>query len=63
MINHQKKIYKFSNFKNSDLKDYKTFKRVIDDLRNFYELNDFAYNEIDAFLWGKGKEYFGGNKK
>lgn len=48
----------FSVFRNSDLKDFSSFKRVIQDFINSYNLTDFNLKEIDKFLWIYGKEMY-----
>jgi hypothetical protein len=48
----------FSNFKNSDLKDYKKFKRVYDNFKKFYKLDGYKVKQIDQYIWQLGKEYF-----
>ena len=53
----------FSEFKNSDLKDYKKFKVIINDFQLFYGLQKYSLKEIDKFLWQFGKEYFPKNYK
>ncbi len=48
----------FSNFKTADLKDYKEFKKVIIDFKNYYSITQFDLKEIDKFLWIYGKELY-----
>lgn len=48
----------FSKFKNSDLKSFKRFKGIIDDLIKFYKLDNHNLKEIDKFLWIYSKELF-----
>ena len=57
LIAYQKKD-KFSGFKNSELRDFRTFKRVISDFLNHYKLINHNLKEIDKFLWIYGKEKF-----
>lgn len=49
---------KFSNFKISDLKDFKKFLKVISDFSDYYGLTRHNLKEIDKFLWIYGKEKF-----
>lgn len=48
----------FSNFIDSDLKDYQRFKQIIEEFKNKYSLNGHNLKEIDKFLWIYGQEIF-----
>ena len=48
----------FSAFYNEDLKNYALFKKILNDFRAFYGLNQFDLKQIDQYLWQLGKEYF-----
>jgi hypothetical protein len=48
----------FSNFKNSDLKDFRRFKEIIASFRLNYCLTKHNLKEIDKFLWIYGKTKF-----
>lgn len=48
----------FSAFYNDDLKNYALFKKILNDFREFYGLNQFDLKQIDQYLWQLGKEYF-----
>lgn len=48
----------FSKFKNEDLKNYETFKSILNDFKIFYSLQKYSFKELDRFLWQFGKEYF-----
>lgn len=48
----------FADFKDTDLKDYIKFKRVLVDFQTFYELEKFNLKQIDQYIWQLGKEYF-----
>ena len=48
----------FSAFYNEDLKIYALFKKILNDFREFYGLNQFDLKQIDQYLWQLGKEYF-----
>lgn len=56
-----KKQDHFSEFRKSDLKDFSSFKKIIEDFIRFYNLTDFDLKEIDKFLWIYGKEKFPAN--
>ena len=43
---------------NEDLKNYALFKKILNDFRDFYGLNQFDLKQIDQYLWQLGKEYF-----
>ncbi len=53
-----KKRDKFSVFKESDLKDFVKFKKIISDFKNFYNITEYDLKKIDKFLWIYGKENF-----
>jgi len=48
----------FSDFKNSDLRDFNSFMRIISDLKIHYQISDVSLKDIDKFLWMYGKEKF-----
>jgi len=48
----------FYSFKNSDLKSYPEFLKIINEFRMYYNLNDFSVKDIDRYIWQLGKEYF-----
>lgn len=48
----------FSAFKNSDLKNYPHFKRILSDFRHYFGLEKYTTKELDQYLWQFGKEYF-----
>ena len=48
----------FSDFKNSDLKSYPHFKRILSDFRQHFGLEKYTTKELDQYLWQFGKEYF-----
>lgn len=52
-----KKKYKFSEFKNDDLRKYEKFVSIIKDFKNYFNL-DYDYKTLDIYLWQCGKEYF-----
>lgn len=53
-----KKKYGFSDFKQSDLKDFRKFKSILDDFIRHFNLQKHSLKEIDKFLWIYGKEKF-----
>ena len=53
-----KKKDKFSEYRKTELKDYKVFKKVLLEFREYYGLAKYSLKEIDLYLWQAGKEYF-----
>jgi hypothetical protein len=45
-------------FKNNELKNYVSFKYILEEFRKKYKLELFDLKEIDKYLWQIGKEYF-----
>ena len=48
----------FCSFRNIDLKDYPTFKRIIAEFRRHFGLEKYTTKELDQYLWQFGKDYF-----
>lgn len=48
----------FASFRNSELKHYPTFKRIVNDFRAHFGLERYTVKQIDQYLWQFGKEYF-----
>lgn len=48
----------FSDFQDSDLKDYVKFKVILIDFRTFYGLDKYSLKQIDQYVWLLGKNYF-----
>lgn len=53
-----KKRDKFDDFTKEDLKNYKTFKKILITFKNFYKIDEYDLKEIDKYIWQLGKEYF-----
>ncbi len=53
-----KRKFKFSDFKRTDLKDFRKFKRILDEFIKHFDLQNHSLREIDNFLWIYGKEKF-----
>lgn len=53
----------FSNFTETDLRNYTKFKKIVMDFKRFYNLNELDLKKIDKFLWIYGKEKFPTNYK
>lgn len=56
MLRYFRVEYKFSDFKNGDLKDYATFKQVIKEFQTYFDLKECSLREIDHYLWLLGKD-------
>lgn len=49
---------KFVTFKNSDLRRYASYKRIVEGFRDYYTLGKFSFKELDKFLWLYGKSLY-----
>ncbi|WP_374173193.1 hypothetical protein [Flavobacterium tructae] len=58
MLLHFKNADKFHEFNKNDLKDYETYKYIIQRFSEYYGLNNYDLKKIDKYLWIKGKDYF-----
>ena len=58
MLIYFKNKDKFAKFKKDDLKDYVKFRRVLNDFKKFYDIDNYNLRDIDKYLWIAGKEYF-----
>ena len=48
----------FSQFEDSDLKDYVKFRKVLSDFQGFYGLEKYNLKLLDRYLWQLGKDKF-----
>lgn len=48
----------FSVFKNTDLKNYPHFKRILSDFCRYFGLGNYTTKELDQYLWQFGKDFF-----
>jgi len=46
----------YADFRRMDLLDYKRFKQIVDQFREYHGLSMLDYKSLDKFLWGLGKE-------
>ena len=44
------KKYNFSNFKKSDLKNYSKFKKILNEFKNFFNINNYSLKDINKYL-------------
>lgn len=58
VLRYFRSVHRFYQFKNEDLKEYESFKKIILEFRKFYGLESFSLKEIDRYLWLLGKEMF-----
>ena len=54
---HYRDANRFCDFKQEELKDYPTFKRVIAAFQRHFGLEGYTVKQIDQYLWQFGKEY------
>lgn len=57
ILRYFRKVDKFYNFKNEDLKDYRKLKNILLKFREYYSLQEFSLKELDKYLWQFGKFY------
>lgn len=50
-----KRSDKFAKFIKNDLKNYSFFKKIIQEFKSFYNLQDCTFSEVDKYLWQLGK--------
>ena len=55
---HFKNEDRFSTFSNASLKNYKLFKKILIDFRNYYSLQEYSLKQLDQYLWQLGKAYY-----
>ena len=48
----------FAPFQDGALEDYRRFREVLRDFRDWYGLGEFSWKELDRYLWQVGKEFF-----
>ena len=48
---------KFSVFKQTELRQYKRYKQILEDFKSHYGLSKFRSKDLDKFLWGYGKDF------
>ena len=55
---HYRNADRFTAFRNNELRNFPTFKRVILDFQQAYQLDAFSLKQIDKYLWLLGKKLF-----
>ena len=58
VLMHFKKMDKFAAYKQDDLKDYPTYKKILKKFAEFYGITSYSLKELDMYLWQLGKEFF-----
>lgn len=58
MLFHFRKLDKFYQFNNNDLKQYSLYRNILIKFREYYKLEKYDLKQIDKYLWQAGKEYF-----
>ena len=58
LLIHYRNLDRFSEFTSEELRDFVVFKRVIEDFRKVYHLEDYNLKQIDQYLWQFGKDVF-----
>lgn len=48
----------FSDFRDTDLKNYVKFKSALIEFQKFYNLEEYNLKQIDQYIWQLGKDYF-----
>ena len=61
VLRYYRRKDKFASFKNDDLKNYESFKSIIEAFRKFYCLEKCNFKELDKYLWQLGKDHFNGS--
>ncbi|MCI9545761.1 MAG: hypothetical protein HFH60_03590 [Lachnospiraceae bacterium] len=55
---HFKKKDRFAKFKQSDLKNYHKYKKILLAFMDFYNITSYSPKELDMYLWQLGKKFF-----
>ena len=58
VLRYYRKVGRFASFQNGDLKEYASFKAILEGFRTFYHLEKFNLKELDKYLWQVGKKHF-----
>ena len=48
----------FATFRNDDLKNYTRFKSILEEFRNFINIDKYNLKELDKYIWQLGKTHF-----
>jgi len=58
VLRYYRKVDRFASFQNGELKEYASFKAILEAFRVFYHLDQYNLKELDKYLWQLGKAYF-----
>lgn len=58
VLRYFQKIDGFMDFSKNDLKDYASFKSILEGFQKQYGLEAFSLKQIDQYIWQLGKEFF-----
>lgn len=58
VLRYYRKEDSFATFKNDDLKEYTRFKSILEEFRDFYQLDKYSLKELDKYVWQLGKTHF-----
>ena len=58
VLRYYRKSDRFASFQNGDLKEYASFKAILEAFREFFHLDKYNLKELDKYLWQLGKKYF-----
>lgn len=58
VLRYYRKADRFASFQNGDLKEYASFKAILEAFRAFYHLDKYNLKELDKYLWQLGKKHF-----
>lgn len=58
VLRYFRRADRFASFQNGDLKEYVSFKAILEAFRSFYHLETYNLKELDKYLWQLGKKYF-----
>ncbi len=58
VLRYFQRIDGFMDFSKNDLKDYASFKSILEGFQKQYGLEAFSLKQIDQYIWQLGKEFF-----
>lgn len=58
VLKYFRKIDKFFDFNNDDLKNYEKFKEILINFKRYYSIEEYNLKDLDRYLWQLGKDKF-----
>lgn len=58
VLRYFRNVDSFSDFLDTDLKDYVKFRKILRDFQEFYHLEKYNLKLLDRYLWQLGKDKF-----